>query len=107
MGFLGCFPYREARPDERDAIEKGGLVRVTSIQDNVYYLTDVVIQGSILVGKEKVNEFQTRNINLSVSDIKTIEVQEFNFALTLIPIILIGGVVILASLIPWGGGLFE
>ena len=100
LNSIGCFTYHEARSDERDFIEKGGLVRVTAIEDKVYYLTDVVIQDSILVGKEKVNEYQTRDINLSISDIKTIEVQKFNFALTLLPIMLIGGVVILASLNP-------
>ena len=88
---MGCFPSHQVKPEEKDAIEKRGNVKITTTDDQIYYLTDVVVQDSILVGTEKVDEYQNIKRKLSVSEIKTIEVKEFNLALTLVSVIFVGG----------------
>ena len=73
MNYSGCFPYQEVRTEDKAEIEKGGKVKITTTNDEVYFLTNVSVTDSLIKGIEKLNEYQNKEKILPISKIKTNE----------------------------------
>ena len=85
----GCYTHKEFHGNEMNALEEGGKVKVITISDEIYYLTGAVFQDSIITEMKMIGADRKIQIQIPVSEIKTVEVREFN---VLKSILLVGGV---------------
>ena len=98
---IGCYSYSQIKKEDAEKIEEGDEVKITTIYEKVYYLHDVEIQGSILKGygyKYISWGYQNKReeIVIPTQQIKKIEVDKFNPAITVLTVVLIIGIPIAA-----------
>ena len=98
---IGCYSYNQIKKENTGEFEKDDEVKITTLDEKVYYLHDVEIQGSILKGYGyKYIYWGYRNkreeVVIPTDQIKKIEVDKFNPAITALTVVLIIGIPIAA-----------
>jgi hypothetical protein len=93
---IGCYSYFQINREDTDKIEKDDDVKITTLDEKVYFLTDLTIEGSevkglaVLSRSEQLRDIQAKEIVISINEIKRIEVYNFSKAvLTVVFIIAI------------------
>jgi len=103
LNSVGCYTYSQIEKDELIEIEKKDEIRITTFDNSVYYLIEVEIDRSVLMGYKYEKVYQRdreRRENVRVGDqisipfhqIKEIKIDEFNPYLTALTVILIIGI---------------
>ena len=47
---IGCYSYNQIKKEDTEKLGKDDKVKITTLDNNVYYLHNVEIQGSVLKG---------------------------------------------------------
>ena len=109
---VGCYTFSRIEKDELTEIEKNDVIRIKTIENKVYHLIDVEIEGSFLKGykyEKRYKQDRQRWENEKVGDqilmpddsIKEIEVDKINPFLSIALIIGIPGAIILIVMAAW------
>jgi len=90
---IGCYSLSKVKSDNFDDIDKGEVVRITTQDNKVYYLIDIEIQNSKILGYEYVNNDTSsgRKVEIFAEEIKKIEIDEFDWFVSAAAIFLVGG----------------
>ena len=94
---MGCFTYQEIKIEDKETIKVAGKVKITTLDDTVYYLFDVEVQGSTVKGKEKTKTNQIREVILSAEEIKKIEDEKFGAVQTIGFLLAIAGIALIVT----------
>ena len=96
---IGCYSYNQINKEDTEKNKKYDKVKITILDNKVYYLRDVEIQGSVLKGfkryKPSYGQMKVEEVVISIKEIKKIEVETFDTGSTT--------VVIVVSLLALGG----
>jgi hypothetical protein len=97
---MGCYSYNLIKKEDIEKIEEYDEVKITTLVDKVYYLHNVEIQGSVLKGYKYIiqpyREKRVEEVVIPTDQIKKIEVDKFNPAITALTVVLIIGIPIAA-----------
>ncbi len=102
---MGCYFYNQIKKEDTKRIEESDKVKITTLDEKVYVLTDVTIEGSEVKGvvgpthsfSVWPSDIQGKEIVISFKGIKKIEVQEYNKGSSIAAIglgIVIGGLLV-------------
>jgi len=97
---IGCYSYNQIMKEDTKKIEENDKVRITTLDEKVFVLTDVTIEGSEVTGFVVPTQWKLgRDIHVEVivisfKEIKNIEIKEHNTGLTVLTVVLVLGVTI-------------
>ena len=96
---IGCYSYSQINKESAVIFKEDDTVKIMTIDEKVYELIDVKIDGSEVKGvvvsthSEWLRDNQSKEVTILFEDIKKIEVPQFNVGLTLGLIIPCAGIV--------------
>ena len=102
---IGCYSYSQIKKEDTEKLWADDEVKITTIDEKVYILTDVEIQGSILRGYGHKDEYVfgfirkrgVEEVVIPTDQIKKIEVNKFDpYQTAALTIVLIIGIPIAA-----------
>ena len=74
---IGCTSYRDIKKEDKNEIEKAMVVKVTTVDDKEYILTNVTVIDSVISGNRCLeNKIMERRIEFPVDQIAKIEVEK-------------------------------
>ncbi len=97
---IGCYSYSQINKEDAEKIEIADEVKITTLNEKVYILSDVTIDGLevrgvvVLSHSEWLREIQDGEIVISVKEIKKIEVDKYNPVLSSLALLLGVGVLV-------------
>ena len=101
---IGCYSYNHIKKEDSEKIEEDDEVKITTIDEKVYILTDVTIRESEVKGfvdsvhSEWWRDIKGKEIVLSLNEIKKFEVEEID---VVTPILIVLGVVFTGWIVFW------
>ena len=81
---IGCVSYKPIGIVDKNEIEEAREIRLTTVDNKEYILTNVLVEDSVLSGNQWVqNKIMERRIEFSAAQILYIEVEEFHTGSTI------------------------
>jgi len=100
---IGCYSYNQIKKEDTEKLWADDEVKITTIDEKVYILTDVTIEESEVKGlvvpthSEWLRDIQGKEIVISIKEIKKIEVEKFETGS--IKIVIVVSVLVLVGII--------
>ena len=85
---IGCYSYSQINMEDTEKIVEGNKVKITTIEEKVYILTDVMIDSSHIRGMASLSQSellageQKKEIAIPFEEIKEIEIRAYDSTLT-------------------------
>ena len=83
---IGCYSFQDVKVEDAETNKKYTSVKLTTLDDKVYYLIEVEVRGTIIKGIDS-NNYQRGIIEFRAEDIKKIEVIKYDAGLTLLTLV--------------------
>ena len=103
---IGCYSYKQIKIENTEEFEKNDEVKITTLDEKVYILSDVTIDGlearGVVVPTHSgwLRDIQGKEIVISIKEIKKIEVETFEtFETGTIKIVIVVSVLVLVGII--------
>lgn len=105
---IGCYSYSQIKKEDSEELEVDDEVKITTLDEVVYILVDVEIQGSILKGHRleyiywRDYGFDLEEVLIPTEQIKKIEIDKFDPVQTVFLIVLIIAIPVAAMALAFG-----
>ena len=74
---VGCYSYSQILKEDIQVIDDDDNVKITSLDDKIYLLSDVEIEKEIVRGTDK-SVYPRKELNIPVEEIAKLEVEKSN-----------------------------
>ena len=103
INIISCASYKEIQKNNTQEIKATDEIKITTFDGNVYYITDIEVQESVIRGKGRIVKNHTvylgNIVEVCFEDIKKLEVKEIDLATPIYIVLGVSGTILIVGIV--------